>query len=246
MIKNVIDEVALRRLYIDEMKTDVEIAAILGYHKQTVWRTRNKFDIKAFKRWQRNICNPTERQLQIIYGSLLGDASISNGKKGIYDCESIFELHHCAKQKEYLFWKYDELKNLCRSMPKEDDIGRWRLRTFHHPFFSNLRKQWYPNGTKCVKSEFLDKLGSLGLAVWYMDDGTRSLKISTCAFSETDHEILIEWLKNKFDIRSRMAVYSGYRVLLIKLESRNNFLDIVKPYIVPCLRYKVETKEVSK
>lgn len=239
------DKAELKRLYLKEKMTDAEIALLYGCAKMTVYKTRKRFGIKALKRWERHECKPTTRQLQIVHGSLLGDASVTNGKKGKYRCESVFEVKHCAKQKDYVLWKYHELKNLCCSEPKENNIGQWRARTFHHPFFSNLRKQWYPDGVKCIP-EVLSELDDLALAVWYMDDGTLGktgfLKISTCSFTENDHQIIFNWLKSKWGVDSHMVNYSGYRQTIIDLKSRKRFLEIVKPHIVPCLNYKGEMK----
>lgn len=238
----------LRRLYLDEHKTDVEIAAILRCHKQTVWNNRRRFGIESFKRWERHICEPSERQLQIIYGSLLGDASISNGKKGDYECESVFEVKHCAKQKDYLFWKYEELKNLSSSEPKETNNGQWRFRTFHHPFFSCLRRKWYPAGIKLISQDHLNLINLLGIAVWFMDDGSLSkasnfIKFHTCAFSDSEHNALSFWFENKFGISSHMKIYSGYRNLVIDLDSRKQFVKIIKPYVIPSMMYKVTFRE---
>lgn len=244
----IIDEHMLRRLYIEEKRTDLDIAKICNCTKTTVYRTRKKFHIEAIKQWERHVCEPTEQQLQMIYGSLLGDASISNGKKGKYDCESIFEVQHCAKQKEYTFWKYAELKNLCRSEPKEDKDGRWRVRSFHHPFFSGLRQQWYPEGKKSINRSLLDAIGTLGLAVWYMDDGhlgkaSNFIKISTCSFTEYEHQVIIDWLKSVYGIASCMKIYSGYRILAIDVGSRKDFVQLVKPYIVDSMQYKATFRE---
>lgn len=229
-------------------KTDVEISYLYGCAKSTVYKTRKRFGIVAFKRWQRHIFEPTEKQLQIIYGSLLGDASISNGRKGKYDCESIFEEHHCAAQKQYIFWKYDELKNLCSSGPKEDNVGRWRIRTFHHPFFSQLRKTWYPEGIKIIPKNILNEIGVLGLAVWFMDDGSLSkesnfIKLHTCSFSEKEHDVLSLWLKEKFCINSHMKIYSGYRNLIIDLDSRKDFVNLIKDHVIESMKYKVTFRE---
>ena len=81
-----------------------------------------------------------------------------------------------------------------------------------------------------------------------MDDGSLGqtsnfMKICTCAFSEEEHDILVEWLKDKYAIKSHKHTYSGYRVLVIDIDSRKDFVKIVKPYIVPSMEYKVTFRE---
>jgi recombination protein RecA len=242
-----IDE-AIQKLYVEDHLTDLEIAQKLGCHKSTVYQKRKKLGIKAIKRWERNNCQPTSEQLQIILGSLLGDGSVSNGKKGDYICQSQFAVSHGPKQKPYLFWKYKKLSDLCSSEPKELADGKWRFRSFHHPFFSELRKKWYPRGKKILNISLLESITPLGLAVWYMDDGSliksgNFMKISTCCFTESEHRILVDWLKQKFDIRSHTKVYSGYRVLVIDLDDRKKFVKLVRKFITPEMKYKITFRE---
>jgi len=168
------DEDNLRKLYLEQMRTDKEIAKMYGCHKQTVFETRKRFGIKSLKRWQRNICNPTEEQSQIICGTLLGDSSISWDYRDKYLRQSQLRCSHGLKQKDYLFWKYEKLKNLC--------------------------------------------------------------------FSKQDNDKLVTHLRKSFGIQSYIRVYSTYPVIVVDKDSRRKFVDIVKPYIVPCLMYKTRLK----
>ena len=247
-MKQIIDEATLRELYSCQKKTDIEIAQEFSCSKNTIYRSRKKFGINAIERWERHECKPTKEQMQIILGSLLGDASVSNGKKGNYDCQSIFEVKHGPKQKQYLLWKHQKLENLSPSGPKMVEENKWRIRTFHHPFFSQLRKEWYPNGLKKITREILDQINLLGVAVWYMDDGSLSkqsnfIKLHTCSFTEQEHEVLSLWFKEAFAIKSHMAVYSGYRNLVIDLDSRKDFIKMIKRYVVPSMEYKITFRE---
>lgn len=244
-----IKENVLKDLYLVQMKTDEEIAKILNTSKMTICRNRKKFNIKTFERWQRNYCEPTEEQKEIIYGSLLGDGSISNGfRKGIR-YQSIFEEKHCSKQKDYVFWKYLKLKNLCLSEPKEiKNSLQWRIRTFAHPFFSKLRENIYPREIKTLNETFLNNIGPLGLAVWYMDDGTISkqsnfVKFCTCSFTINEHQILIKWLKNKFSLETYMKIYGKYRFLVVEKESRKLLFQILKEYVINSMKYKITFRE---
>jgi hypothetical protein len=243
----------LSELYLSQKMTDIQIAAQIGCLKTSVYKARKRHGIKSLKKWERKDFNLTIEQEQIILGCLLGDGSISNGKKsngkkGYYGCESIFEVKHGPKQKEYLFWKYEKLKNLCKSEPKEMKNGQWRLRTFHHPYFSALRRKWYPNDKKTIPSQL--NLSDLSIAVWYMDDGSISkqsnfLKLHTCSFSKKDHLKLIEILFN-FGIKSEMKIYSGYKNLIIDLDSRKRFVNLIKGKVHESMKYKITFREYGK
>jgi hypothetical protein len=236
----------IERLYLVNKKTDVEIACLLACNKQSVYKARKRFGIKAIDRWERNDCKPTQKQTEIIYGSLLGDGSISNGIKGDYKCQSIFEEKHASSQKSYINWKYNELKTLCTSAPKWTG-ERWRIRTFHHPFFSNLRREFYPNGKKVVTESILSKITPLGLAVWFMDDGTMCnnfyLKLCTCGFDLKEHVTMIKWFEDRFGVKVHNAVDRGYNNLIVDVGSKRKFLAIVKPFIIPEMQYKIELGE---
>lgn len=52
----------------------------------------------------------TETQKAIVIGTLLGDG-------GIY--EGSYYIKQSNEHKEYLFWLYNELKNICSSSPTQ-------------------------------------------------------------------------------------------------------------------------------
>lgn len=236
----------LFELYCSKKMTDLQIANHIGCIKTSVYKARKRYGIKSLKRWERKDFNITSEQEQIIFGCLLGDGSISNGKKGKYICESMFEIKHGPKQKEYLFWKYEKLKNLCVSAPQEVD-GQWRLRTFCHPYFSSLRKKWYPKGTKMFPDI---ELSEIAIAVWYMDDGSLSkqsnfIKLHTCCFSKKDHLKLIKILDN-FNVQSELRNYSGYKNLIIDIDSRKNFVKLIERHVPVSMNYKITFREYGQ
>lgn len=121
----------------------------------------------------------TKRQLSIIYGSLLGDAYLDGSKKS-HQC---FRVEHMAKDKEYIWWKYKELKDLCNKEPKIRCRYRrgkkhcnYRFNTQCSPFFTHLRKKvFYKTGKKKITQKILSKLDRLAIAVWWQDDGNVNL-----------------------------------------------------------------------
>ena len=57
----------------------------------------------------------TPKQRSFIIGSMLGDATMRIGKKAK---NANFKIDHCLEQKEYVFWKYEILKNFILTPPK--------------------------------------------------------------------------------------------------------------------------------
>ena len=72
----------------------------------------------------------TELQRSIIIGTVLGDGSLiaSRSKNHLR-----LQIGHCITQKEYVFWKYEMLKDLILTPPTYQVKNRsWRFRTISH------------------------------------------------------------------------------------------------------------------
>lgn len=233
------------QLYVVERRTDREIASIAGYkHYQSVYELRTHYGIKRINKWERYQIEPTQRQVSIMSGSLLGDASIEAKRFGSDGCNCCFTVKHAISQEEYLRWKYEQLKNLCLSEPKIVSQDRIRFRTRSHPFFSAWRREYYPRGKKQIGLGTLKKLDPLSLAVWFLDDGTnidqgRTLRFATCGFTYKEHELFSAVLKNRFGLDTAISEYSGYLFLRIAVPSRRKFLDIISPHVPKCMEYKI-------
>ena len=115
--------------------------------------------------------------------------------------------------------------------------------------FSQLRDTLYPENKKIITDEFLESLEALGVAIWFLDDGTNLnkgtvLRFSTCCFSEKEHDMLQRMFLNKFGIHTAVSIYSGYRVLRILPDSRVDFLNLIKIHVPNCMRYKIDDRKL--
>ena len=197
----------------------------------------------------------TRRQQDILIGSILGDGCIYVGQ-GKNPC---YYIKQCEKSKEYIFWLYKELENLCPSRPKQrSDNNQWYFYSSQSKILWPLREIFYPNGKKIVPEE-IDKLlvSPISLAIWYMEDGTLDFrKKDHCAFSLTincftldESELLSRALKNNFGIISTVQnpICRGkrYPKLYIGAKGRERFLNLIQPYIHKCFDYKLPQNRVS-
>ena len=89
-----------------------------------------------------------------------------------------------------------------------------------------------------------------------MDDGCNSGSLYTIGFSLEENELLQEWLLNTYNIKTSIHRYKRYTKenssklipetkecyysLYIKAESRNIFKDLISPYIIPSMEYKLQ------
>jgi hypothetical protein len=77
-----------------------------------------------------------------------------------------------------------------------------------------------------------------------MDDGYKSgkgLYICTESFSLKEIEMLINILKNKFNLKcSYHKVTNGYRIYIFSI-SKARLIELVKPYFIKHFYYKLES-----
>ena len=185
----------------------------------------------------------TQLQKDVIIGSILGDGYLRKlpGRK-----EAFLEINHSIKAKEYVEWKYKILKDLTVSPPKERKNGKkwkvaYRFFTKQHPELSKLLEKFYQNGRKVIPKDL--ELNELILAVWFMDDGSKTKKgdvyLNTQQFSFKDQRRLLHLLR-KLGIRARMNKDKKYYRIRIYKESIPKFVAMIEPYILPSMRYKIE------
>jgi len=113
-----------------------------------------------------------------IIGMVLGDAYIGLGNR----CKNAhIAIAHGPKQKEYLLWKMEILKQIQNSsyrVVERDKLVKGKFYKTHeiistiHPVFTKYYNQFYRGHKKIITRKILDKLTPIGLAIWYMDDGS--------------------------------------------------------------------------
>ena len=189
----------------------------------------------------------TQFQKSVILGSVLGDGyvRIVPGRK-----DAFLEINHSAKAKEYVDWKYSVLKNISKSPPKirksgEDRIA-YRFFTRQHAEITEILNGFYKNGKKTIPSNL--KLDSLMLAVWFMDDGSKSRKfdvyLNTQQFGLHDQKKLLRALR-EMGLRARLnRDKSYYRIRFLK-ESVSKLNNLIKLHIVPSMKYKLSYDPVE-
>jgi len=196
--------------------------------------------------------NPlTKKAREMLFGSLFGDA-------GIYKSTDSRHYHlmicHSPKQREYMEWKESFLSPISSGIKQATHYHRIRkkeyttltLRTRNLSYFTMLRKKFYPEGKKRVSRKLLNTLTSLGLATWFMDDGTTGVNnrkypqlfLCTCSFSQKDNEIIQRYFQEELDIR--VLIHGGkYPCLYFNKPNSIKFIKIIKKHIIPSMSYKL-------
>lgn len=197
----------------------------------------------------------TKEQLSLIYGSMLGDAS----RKG----KNIVSFAHGDVQREYIIWKFQMLNGqtgkrglvLSHNVSEKYKLDNWgwRFNTKASSDAERCVQSFYFSGKKEVPKNISEYLDPLAIAIWYMDDGNAHWKSAnnvemhfcTDGFSLESCQILIMAMKNigietrirKVGVRKDKKNAYGLFILPV---TRQKFVDMIRPYVLPMFHYKID------
>jgi len=187
----------------------------------------------------------------ILAGMLLGDGCIGMTKSTCY-----FRMTHTEKQREYLMHKVKLLEELTlvkihenpprgKKHPNVEIMATSRT----HPLYKRLREIFYVEGKRTITPTILSWLTVEGLALWYMDDGSTtsnySCYIATHAFPLVQVEVIVDFLYTRFGLKFTILTdRDKYKITITKSECVK-FFDMIRPYIVPSMSYKLDYKAMK-
>lgn len=189
----------------------------------------------------------TSTQHAILIGSLLGDGTLRRQDNRL---NALLEVNHSFKHKTYVDWKYKYFQEYVLTKPKARNGkgGRiaYRFTTRSLPIFTSYYQQYYVLGKKSVPINL--KLDPLSLAVWFMDDGTKirsAFYLNTQQFSLSEQQFLQDLLYKSFGIKSSLNRDKQYFRIRITTSSTIDMQNIIRPFIVPVLKYKLTNDPVT-
>jgi len=188
-------------------------------------------------------------QKQVLVGTLLGDTSIDRG----VCANSRIHLVHATKQKEYLNYKKEIFNeffinniDFTKKSISKDYLTEFKGTTCHVNSSSSGAFNEFINFKKDVenfKSLLNQYMTEISLAFWYMDDGNRgtsNINLHTSGFSNEYNKILVDLIKTKFNIEASIKISkSKYNYLYFDKINSVKFINLIKPYIFPIMKYKI-------
>ena len=184
----------------------------------------------------------------LILGSLLGDGSIKihSGYRN-----ARFSFRHSVKQKDYFFWKIENLKEISGEKcwwRQKGGFSNSEVLRYQSNALSTLSELYYlthPGGNLRIRRRWLNKLSPLSLAVWWLDDGSiiangRKGVICTDAFSEEENKLLKHYLLKVWGVKSTLGkvkrIYQEkeriyWRLWLRSTEELKKFLLVILPFV---------------
>lgn len=190
-------------------------------------------------------------------GLILGDGSIDSGvHKRSFNIKSInYEFITLIKQvidsNTPFKYKIKNVKSYIKDGVKHKEY--WEIRIEAHPYFNKLYNNFYNDSRhRKIYSETLNWLNPIGLAMWYMSDGyiclvgktknfirSRRIDICTDRYYKEDVELMLQILKSKFNLECSIIKRDKFYRIRINNNSYEKFIEIISPYIVPSMQYKL-------
>jgi hypothetical protein len=236
-IDNKIEEIKLLK---EQGLGNRKISEMLNIPRTSLMYLFRKYGLKNIE-YVPKYANLNNFQKSALIGSLLGDSSISK--------KFILNIGHGIKQEEYYKHKIKLFSPKIKFLEyKREKIDK-RTNNIYTALqaYSNkyedivlLRNKLYINMKKEISEQLLKEFNEISLAYLFMDDGNRSKNsytIALCDYSIYSLEIFKKFLKEKWDIE---VTIRKNRIIYVKTNSRKIFINLITPYIIPSMLYKLQ------
>ena len=202
----------------------------------------------------------TDFQKEVIFGTMLGDLTAERSQK---TGNTRLRFYMSSINKDLIYHLYSIFKSYVKTEPKFINRKLNKLTNIEHTYiyFSTLKYHifnwvyddfYVKNENKNIKiipKDSINSLTSISLAYWIMDDGSFNkgkgyLILCTDSYSREEVLHLIDILKNKFNLSAALVSIKKknknfyYRVRVNK-SSMPHLIELVKPYIIPSMVYKL-------
>jgi recombination protein RecA len=195
-------------------------------------------------------------QREVLLGSLLGDGALSPTKSGN---GARFRWGHSAAQAEYSDWKASLFENIGTSRSTNEKGA-----VFHDmsplPELAELRESVYMADHKVVSHDYVKQLTPLSLALWYMDDGTFTLRskglqarteggsgrseICVQAMSPESRVRLRDHLADTWGVEARLTERGARQTAVLQFSTPETakLHALIAPFVHPSVQYKLLPK----
>lgn len=186
----------------------------------------------------------TYKQKMLIMAGVLGDGHIC-----VRENEPMYIESHADNQKDYLFWKYEILEDVCKHFPTHYDSkvrhmnGKDYLCQPYYKFNTRILDD-IDNIRSMSKSSIIKSLDNFGMSLFFLDDAYRSKTnwiICVASFTDEEKRLFIEVCGEKFSLVGKSLKDTDYisftsdssrKIDSMILEVIPNDLDIVKDKII--------------
>lgn len=202
----------------------------------------------------------SDDERQVIIGTMLGDGYMDRPEKSILWTPRM-TLRHGVSQEEWLRLKCEALSGI----GSEAGIVKDKKYVDSDKYYENSETMsWNTKSLMCLREfsemfrgakdtkkrvtrDILEELTPLGIAVWYLDDGSLQVNkrenkngsvkyypcviMNTQGFSLEENKTIVDYFKETWGIDFILYEYRGYNYLYANTKSSIKFLELVAPYI---------------
>jgi len=232
-----------------------KISKSLNYDEHAVGRKLKSLNLTSNKSGS-EILFLTREQKEVLIGTIMGDGCL---KKAGNSTHYKLSITHCDSQKEYLYHKASIFKNICTDNAIHKNYvlnnytnkfnNTYSLDTKHIKDLDYFAESFYNERKKIIPFNLLKEFFTeKSLAFLFMDDGNingKSININICSFSEEQQLLFCNFLKDKFNLEFTLQKNRKYKRLYLRSKSVNKFIDMVYPYIIPSMLYKLPMSSLN-
>lgn len=165
-----------------------------------------------------------------------------------------FHIHVKSKNAEYIFWlhKFFYSRGYCQSnklkvsktISKNNTVYySIKFRTFSFSSLNYLYDAFYDTQKKkIIPTNISSLLTKKAFAIWFMDHGGKSgncITISTESFTYSQMCLLQKAIFEKFSLKCTIQKHKDKHVLYFAKNDIPAFSDLLKPYLLDCMLYKL-------
>jgi hypothetical protein len=190
-------------------------------------------------------------QSEMLVGLILGDAHLETQSNGrTYRVK----FEYGSTQREYANHLYESFREWVRTPPQvklDATHNNVWFQTVSHSAFRFYAHQFYNEKRKCVPLLIHRFLTARGIAYWFMDDGSmksresKAVIFNTQGFAQKDVERLVECLRDTFSLEAVPRRQEEELQIYVSGKSFERFREIVHPYILPSMRYKIPADRIA-
>jgi recombination protein RecA len=195
----------------------------------------------------------SEFQWEALLGMLMGDGALSPTRSGH---GARLRWGHGAKQAEYADWKASFFSNLHVSRSTNAQ-GAVFFDVQPLPELAELREAVYVNGKKVLSHDYLKALSPLALAIWYMDDGSFSIRakglqartrtgsgraeICVEAIDPGSRLRICDYLADTWGIQAQLGTRGVREIayLVFPKDETAKLHALIAPFVHPSMEYKL-------
>lgn len=195
----------------------------------------------------------TPIQEEVLVGLMLGDGHLEL-RESSRTLRARLKFEQRASAREYVQWMRTIFKpwihgpmqtKTCILKTTGKRYRKYYFNTYTHEKLLPHHRLFYQDRRKIVPPTIGELLTPLGLAVWFMDDGSikshqsRGRILNTHAFSLAEIKLLCSVLQEKFHLEAWPRYQRDGIQIYISGTSSSILQELLVPHVIPMMRYKL-------